>query len=102
MGILSNKKLIEEIALELAKGYTHFFTEDDVWDFLDTKNLDVDGNDLFNECCNNLLFEEQGFNPDSGFLEKGLMNICSEPVIILRRSLKAKTPAPLLTQDKIE
>jgi len=33
MGILSNKKLIKEIALELAKGYTHFFTEDDVWDF---------------------------------------------------------------------
>jgi len=69
--------------------------------FLDTKNLDVDGSNLFNLCCN-ILFEEQGFNPDSGFLEKGLINICSEPVIILRRSLKAKTPAPLLTQDKIE
>jgi hypothetical protein len=100
---ISNKRLMVEIASELAKSKTKiFFTEDDIWEFLYAKNLDINGNDLFNECCNNLLFEEQGFNSDSGFLEDDLVNIYCEPVIVLRRSLKAKTPAPLLTQNKIE
>ena len=100
---VSNKKLILEIAKSLANSNTkRFFTEDDIWEFLDEKYLDINGNDVFNECCNSPLFDEIGYNQDTGYLEFDLINIYCEPVIILKRSEKSKTPRPLMHQEEID
>jgi len=97
-----NKRLMVEIATALAKSNKHFFTVDDIWEFLNERKIDINGDDIFNECCNSLLFEEQGFNSESGFLEENTSNIYCEPVIILRRSAEARTPRPLMKQEEIE
>jgi hypothetical protein len=98
-----SKLLLVQVATALAKSNKHFFTEDDIWEYLYNNTKFVqNGNDLFNKCCNSPLFEEQGFNSESGFLEENTNSIYCEPVVILRRSEKAKTPAPLMTQKEIE